>query len=61
MQGFHWQAGYGAFTVSHSGIEAVKRYIANQEEHHRKQTFQDEFREFLRLHGIEFDEEKMWE
>ena len=60
LRGFAWQAGYGAFTVSHSGIDAVKAYIANQEEHHRKQTFQDEFREFLRRHGIEFDEKYLW-
>ena len=61
QRGFAWQAGYGAFTVSHSGIDAVKAYIANQEEHHRKQTFQDEFREFLRRHGIEFDEKYLWD
>lgn len=58
---FAWQAGYGAFTVSHSGVESVKRYIANQEEHHRKQAFEDEFREFLRLHEIEFEEKYLWD
>ncbi|QJW96241.1 IS200/IS605 family transposase [Frigoriglobus tundricola] len=61
MRKFAWQAGYGAFTVSHSGINAVKAYIANQEEHHRKQTFQDEFREFLRRHEIEFEEKYLWD
>jgi REP element-mobilizing transposase RayT len=61
MSRFAWQTGYGAFTVSHSGIEGVKAYIANQEEHHRKQTFQDEFREFLRKHEIEFEEKYLWE
>ena len=57
---FGWQTGYGAFTVSHSGIDAVKAYIANQEEHHRAMTFQNEFRELLRRHGIAFDEQYVW-
>ena len=58
---FWWQTGYGAFTVSHSNIDAVKAYIANQREHHQKQTFKDEFRELLTRHGIEFDEMYLWE
>lgn len=53
---FWWQTGYGAFTVSHSGIGAVKAYIANQEEHHKERTFQDEFRMLLVKHGISFEE-----
>jgi putative transposase len=44
---FSWQAGYGAFSVGESQADAVIRYIRNQEEHHRKVTFQDEFRKFL--------------
>jgi REP element-mobilizing transposase RayT len=59
--GFGWQTGYGAFTVSYSQLDAVRHYIARQEEHHRTVTFQDEFREFLRRHGIEFDERYLWE
>ena|SRR5207248_8021782 len=58
---FWWQTGYGAFTVSHSGIDAVRAYILNQEEHHKKQTFQDEFRALLVRHGIEFDEQYLWD
>ena len=58
---FAWQAGYGAFAVSFSHLEAVKEYLAQQEEHHRKKTFQDEFREFLRRHHIEFDERYIWD
>ncbi|MBN1867155.1 IS200/IS605 family transposase [Candidatus Sumerlaeota bacterium] len=54
---FEWQDGYGAFTVSVSRVGAVKGYIAKQEEHHRKQSFRDEFIEFLRKHRIEFKEE----
>ena len=58
---FAWQAGYGAFAVSKSNVEAVKGYIARQEEHHAKQSFQNEFREFLNLHEIEWDEEYVWD
>ena len=46
----------GAFTVSKSNLPEVVRYIQNQREHHRKNTFQDEYLEFLRKHGIEYDE-----
>jgi REP element-mobilizing transposase RayT len=57
---FHWQPGYAAFSVSQSQLPAVKRYIANQKEHHNRQSFQDELRDLLRLHGLEPDEEHMW-
>jgi REP element-mobilizing transposase RayT len=57
---FSWQEGYGAFTVSASQIAAVKHYINNQEEHHRKKTFQEEYVEFLKASGIEYDEEYLW-
>ena len=58
---FAWQAGYGAFAVSRSNVEAVKAYIARQEERHGKQTFQDEYREFLGRHEIEWDEKYVWD
>ena len=58
---FYWQAGYGAFSVSQSNLEEVKRYIENQEEHHRKMTFQDELRALYNRHGIAFDERYMWD
>ncbi|MCE9565380.1 MAG: IS200/IS605 family transposase [Planctomycetes bacterium] len=58
---FWWQTGYGAFTVSHSNIDDVKRYIANQAEHHKKMSFQDELRALFRKHGIDFDETYLWE
>ena len=61
LSDFHWQNGYGAFSVSQSKVEEVKRYIANQEEHHRKRTFQEEFRLILQRHGIEYDERYMWD
>jgi REP element-mobilizing transposase RayT len=57
IQDFWWQTGYGAFTVSHSNIEVVKAYIANQKEHHKKMSFTDEFRRLLVKHGIAFKEE----
>jgi hypothetical protein len=57
---FAWQDGYGAFTVSPSRIAAVCAYIQNQEEHHRKKSFQEEYLEFLRESGIECDERYLW-
>ncbi len=58
---FQWQAGYGAFSVSQSQCSCVQRYIASQEEHHRRQSFQDEFRALLQKHGIEFDARHVWD
>jgi len=58
---FHWQAGYGAFSVSQSNADAVIQYIKNQEEHHRKMTFQEEYRRFLKLYKISYDEEYVWD
>ena len=55
------QGGYGAFSVSQSKVEVVRKYIQNQEEHHRKVTFQDELRELFRLHEIDFDERYGWD
>ncbi|HWN97604.1 MAG TPA: transposase [Methylomirabilota bacterium] len=57
---FAWQDGYGAFTVSASMLETVKQYIARQEEHHRKKTFQEEYVEMLRKSGVEYDERYLW-
>ena len=61
LRTFYWQNGYGAFSVSQSNVESVRRYISTQEEHHRKMTFQDEFRQLLRRHNIEFDERYVWD
>lgn len=58
---FSWQAGYGAFSVSESNVGTVRDYIANQREHHRRKTFQDEFRAFLKRHHISFDERYVWD
>jgi putative transposase len=56
LKNFSWQRGYGAFTVSHSNVEEVRRYIAQQKEHHQKISFHDEFIQFLKANGIEYDE-----
>ncbi len=58
---FWWQTGYGAFTVSESMVETVSRYIARQPEHHRQMSFRDEYLGLLRRHGIEVDEQQVWE
>jgi len=55
-RGFSWQEGYGAFSVSASQVPVVKKYIENQEEHHRKRNFEEEFVALLRNCGIEYDE-----
>jgi putative transposase len=61
LDGFYWQAGYGAFSVSPSHVEPLRKYIANQEMHHTKETFQDEFRRLLKIYGIEYDERYVWD
>ena len=61
LQSFHWQSGYGDFSVSESNLEDVKSYIRTQEEHHSVRTFQDEYRAFLTKHRIEYDERYVWD
>jgi putative transposase len=58
---FHWQAGYGMFSVSSSHRRAVEAYLEHQAEHHRKVSFQDEYRNLLRRHGVEYDELYVWD
>jgi len=58
---FSWQEGYGAFSYSRSQIDNVIKYILNQEEHHKKQTFKEEYLEFLKKFEIEFDERYLFE
>jgi REP element-mobilizing transposase RayT len=55
-----WQNGYGAFTVGKSQLGGVQKYIEKQKEHHRRKTFQEEYRELLQEFGIEFDERYLW-
>lgn len=58
---FCWQAGYAAFSVSQSNVSKVIAYIENQKEHHRKKNFQDELRALFDRHGIEFNEQYVWD
>ena len=60
-RGFAWQGGYGAFSVSRSQITRVKKYIAGQEKHHRKKTFEQEFVEFLERHEVDYDPATLWD
>jgi REP element-mobilizing transposase RayT len=57
---FAWQEGYGAFSVSASNVSVVAKYIRNQQEHHKKIDFKNEFRMLLVKHGIEFNEKDLW-
>lgn len=56
---FGWQEGYGAFSIGLSGVSTTKKYIAEQPEHHRRKTFQEEFRSFLDKHGLAYDEHEL--
>ncbi len=58
---FYWQNGYGAFSVNPAEVDRVIAYIANQHEHHRKKTFQEEYRAFLKKYKVEYDERYVWD
>ena len=58
---FNWQEGYGAFSYSHSAIDNVVKYVINQKEHHEKNTFKDEYVEFLNKFQIDFNDEYLFE
>ena len=57
---FHWQDGYGAFSIGHSQIAELKKYINQQKEHHRKRTFQEELMAFFDEYGMEYDVRYLW-
>ena len=61
LQNFYWQDGYGAFSVNPSQVDTVIDYIANQKEHHRKKSFQDEYRAFLKKYNVVYDEQYVWD
>jgi len=61
VDNFSWQGGYGAFSVSSSKVQIVTKYIQNQEQHHKKISFKDELREFLKEYNIDFDENYVWD
>ncbi len=58
---FHWQDGYGAFSISPSHVDPLKQYIVDQVEHHRRERFQDEFRRLLEKYEMEYDERYVWD
>jgi putative transposase len=58
---FHWQDGYGAFSISPGHVGALRGYIAKQEEHHKKESFQEELRRVLKKYGVEYDERYVWD
>ena len=61
MRDFEWQGGYADFSVSESNLEQVKHYITHQEQHHQRINFQDELRELLKRHRVEWDERYVWD
>lgn len=61
LRKFGWQEGFSAFSVSESRVSAVRRYLQQQEIHHRRQSYQDEVRALLQRHGIEYDERYLWD
>jgi putative transposase len=61
FQHFHWQTGYGAFSIGQSGVDDLKHYIANQKEHHHLSSFEDEFRLLCRKYKVEIDERFVWD
>lgn len=61
LHNFYWQDGYGAFSVNPAEIQVVINYIANQHTHHKKKTFQDEYRGYLKKYNVEYDERYVWD
>ena len=61
VQEFSWQTGYGAFSIGESQVDRLIHYIQSQHEHHKEISFQDEFRKFLKLYNIEYDERYVWD
>jgi REP element-mobilizing transposase RayT len=61
FRNFHWQDGYGAFSIGKSDVPALKQYLAGQKEHHRKRTFKEELIEILEEYGVAYDERYLWD
>ena len=61
LKKFYWQNGYGAFSVNPAEVDRVIAYIENQKEHHKKKTFQDEYRAFLKKYNVDYDERYVWD
>ena len=61
LSAFYWQSGYGAFSISPSHVDGLKNYIRDQEEHHKTESFQDEFRRLCVKYGVAIDERYVWD
>ncbi len=61
FRNFHWQKGYGAFSIGQSNVASLKRYIRGQKQHHQRVSFQDEYRKFLKAYAIDYDERYVWD
>ncbi len=61
LTNFHWQDGYGMFSVSESHVVAVRRYIETQEEHHRKLSFKEQILRLLQKNNLDYDEKYLWD
>ena len=61
LNNFYWQDGYGAFSINPSQIETVISYISNQQQHHYKKTYQEEYRSFLKKYNVSYDEKYVWD
>jgi putative transposase len=61
LKNFYWQDGYGAFSVNPYQVDIIRNYILNQKEHHKKITFKDEYRKFLKKYKVEYDERYVWD
>jgi REP element-mobilizing transposase RayT len=61
LRQFQWQTGYGAFSIGRSNVDALKSYIAGQKEHHRRRTFEEEYRALLDRYGVEYYEKFVWD
>ncbi len=61
FKSFHWQEGYGAFSVGQTQVKDVTKYITNQKEHHKEKSFENEMRGFYRKYEVEFDERYVWD
>jgi len=60
-QNFYWQNGYGGFSVNPTDIEVVRKYIQNQEQHHKKSSYKDEYVTYLKKYNVEYDERYVWD
>ncbi len=61
LKSFYWQDGYGAFSVNPAEVDVVINYIANQKEHHKQKSFQEEYRAFLKKYNVDYDERYVWD